>query len=422
MALDIGLSPINNRLVRKILVANLLVFVTVLAAFCFAVYGFSTSQDISELKEKLTVFSASLVDSIDYAEREPDIISHSKQKPSAVPLPDMGVEWYSANGKRLARRGDLKIDTPFSNSSKFETQEKPRALLLTRPAVVQGKLIGYVRVGQSLTRYEEESRRLLAGLAVGVLASIAISSIGIFWLMSQSLKPIEEAFLRLRRFTDDASHELRSPLMAIKSNVSLVLRHSKQLESEYRERLNTAQQAANQMTKLSDDLLLLANADHNQGLEKLTVIDMSKVVDEILLVSEPLAQEKNIEVLNMCNGDGKLAVRGDHDQLVRMLGNVINNALLYTPERGKVSIKGALSGEQVAVQVIDTGIGIAEEDLPKVFERFWRADRARSVRSGGSGLGLAIASALANQHGGNIRVTSKLGEGSCFEITLPVAN
>ena len=167
MALDTDLSPIDNNLLRKLITDNLLVFILVLLVLCGCVYGFVSVQAYADQKQELSLFCGSLISSIDPGELEPDILSATRSEPTTIPLKEFQIEWYSTQGKRLYSLGGLKLSIPFNKHAEYEKQEEPRALTLTRAAVLRGTLMGYVRVGQSLAQVDEECERLLTGLVAG---------------------------------------------------------------------------------------------------------------------------------------------------------------------------------------------------------------------------------------------------------------
>jgi two-component system, OmpR family, manganese sensing sensor histidine kinase len=418
MALDIDSSPIDDKLIRKLITANLIVFILVLLVLCGCVYGFASTEAYVEQKQELSLFVGSLISSIDPGELEPDILSATRSEPTTIPLKELQIEWYTPDGKRLYTLGGLTITVPYNKNAEFQKQKEPRALVLTRPAVLRGSLMGYVRVGQSLAQLDKECERLLTGLALGIVCSLVASGIGVFWLTRQSLKPIEEAFMRLKRFTDDASHEFGTPLMAMKSNLSLVLMRSPGLSTEDRERLLVVDSTIDGMTDLANDLLLLARADRKERSNQNQVVDVRDLLEKTVATFKSMAEEKSTRL--SCQCDHGVFVKGNFSDLERMIGNIVKNAILYTMEQGDVKVTAGTVADKVEIKVTDTGIGMAQGDLSRLFERFWRGDRARAKRSGGSGLGLSIAKKIVEQHGGNIAVTSQLDQGSCFVVLLPV--
>lgn len=384
MVLDTGSSPIDKMLLRRLFSANLVVFVVVLFVFSLCVFGFAYREATRELRDTMSLFCGSLISSIDPGELEPDLLNATRSEPTSIPLNEMQVEWYSPQGKLLYKLGALKLKLPFDKDAHFEKQSEPPALCLTRPAVLRGKLMGYVRVAQSLDDFDRECARLLGGLAVGILGSSIVSAVGIFWLTQQSLKSTEEAFLRLKRFTDDASHEFGTPLMAMKSNLALVLKRSPSLSDEDRERLGIVDTAIDDMKELANGLLLLARSDVEQERDYGQILDLSDLAEKSVRTFSAFAEEKKISLSAQCSPG--LFVKGNVTDLERMIDNVGKNAIQYTPEHGAVTLKVSRVGDKIELKVEDTGIGIAPGDLPKLFDRFWRGDRARTYRFGGTGL------------------------------------
>jgi two-component system, OmpR family, manganese sensing sensor histidine kinase len=418
MDLDIGLNPINSQTIRRMITSNLIVIILVLLVFSLGVYLFSMNEANDEERDRLILFNGSMVSSIDPGENEPDLLSATRSEPTTVPLGDMNVEWYSPEGKFLMQLGALKLVPPFRKDAQFELQVKPHALILTTPAVVRGRLYGYVRTGESLGRWDAELIRLLKGLLAGILVSLVVIGVGSLWLTRQSLRPIEQAYFRMRRFTDDASHELRSPLMAVKSNIELVLKRAVNLEPEYQNNLVIVQNAVDQMSNLTEELLHLATADQELLSADRGIVDLHELLEGVITENQAKAEEKKIAISRQFKEE--VLVKGSRQDLRGVFSNILRNALTYTPENGKVEVEiSQLNGSAIA-RITDNGIGIASSDLPRVFDRFWRADKARD-QSGGAGLGLAIASRLARRNGGEIRVDSTLGKGSTFTVTLPAA-
>jgi two-component system, OmpR family, manganese sensing sensor histidine kinase len=417
MALGTGLSPINNKAIRRLIAANLLVVILVLLTFCAAVYGFSASQLYSELKQRIAMFNGSLISSIDEGEIEPDIFTSTRTEQTAVPLSRMKLEWYSTDGKLLKEMGAVTSHIPFSALASYQRQSDPPALALTTPAIVRGKLMGFLRTFESFAVSDQELGRLQTGLVVGVLIALVMSALGILWLTQLSLKPLDEAFLKLKRFTDHASHELRSPLAAIQTNIEFVLKRSSGIEPTFRERLLTVQNTVKQMTTLTNELLLLSKADRNDRAVTFDSVNIGQLTEEVLAIVEPMAGKKSIE-LELAQKK-KPVVLGNREELRSIFNNILQNAIEYTPAKGKVTVTVDESEGVALVEITDTGIGIAAGDIEKIFDRFWRADRARTARAGGAGLGLSIAKTFAEQHQGSIAVKSMLDEGSIFTIRIP---
>ncbi len=237
-------------------------------------------------------------------------------------------------------------------------------------------------------------------------------------VLNGMLDRLEEAFRRQTQFTADASHELRTPLAVILSHVELALARPRSPD-EYRESLQTCGQAARRLVSLVEDLLMLARVDAG-GLElHRQPTDLRKLAEETRAWLAPQAAER--EVCLVLEGDSA-PVLADPDRLAQVLRNLLENAILYHRPGGQVTIATGREGATALATVSDNGPGIAPEDLARLFDRFYRADRSRTRVSGGSGLGLAIARGIVEAHGGRLTVRSQPGQGSEFRLELPAAD
>jgi len=230
------------------------------------------------------------------------------------------------------------------------------------------------------------------------------------------LERLEGAVKRIRQFTADASHELRTPVTLIRSTAELALRRERDPE-EYRKALRAIEAEAKRMTELTTSLLTLARADADEVELALREIDVDSVVAEAVEQSLPLAESKGV-TLTLASERRPVAACANEAGLHRLLLVLIDNALKYTPRGGSITVEVASDDDGVHLSVKDTGPGIAADALPHIFDRFFQADQARN--NGGAGLGLSIAQAIARAHGTRIEVQSTLGAGSCFSLTLPV--
>ncbi len=228
---------------------------------------------------------------------------------------------------------------------------------------------------------------------------------------------LERAFKRQKQFTSDASHELRTPLAVIEAESSLALQKER-ARSEYRQSLETISQEAKQMSSLVDRLLFLARADAGKEQWNFTQVNLGKLVDNMSTDIEVLCQEKGL--LFQLSHTENLVVKGDEARLRGLFMNLLDNAIIYTPSPGTISVSLRREGQMAVVAIADTGVGIPAEDIPLIFERFYRVDKSRSRAEGGSGLGLAICRYIAEAHGGRIEVESTVGAGSTFSVWLPV--
>jgi len=234
------------------------------------------------------------------------------------------------------------------------------------------------------------------------------------WMISR----LEEAFQKQRQFAADASHELRTPLAIIQAESSLAL-DKKRTQVEYRKSLELVSQEVAYMSEIVNKLLQLARQDAGSEQISFEEVNVKDLLNELSADLEPLAQEKGVAF--SVGPMESLTVKGDHFKLRQLLLNVLDNAIRYTPSGGTVTGSLLRKNGNALVAVSDTGVGIPAEDLPHIFDRFYRVDKARSRAEGGLGLGLAIASSIARLHGGGIEVESQVGRGSTFYISLPLA-
>ncbi|MBN9502314.1 MAG: hypothetical protein BGO01_13295 [Armatimonadetes bacterium 55-13] len=239
--------------------------------------------------------------------------------------------------------------------------------------------------------------------------------------INKMLDRLQEAFVTLgkaldqqRRFTADASHELKTPLTVIKSNIGLALSQDRTPE-QYRETLQTVDMAANSMNALVSDLLTLARADSGALLLSPDRLDLDQAIVEALDLVRG-AGHTNIEFEPSAE---PMTVVADAQAIRRVVVNLLTNALQHTPEEGQIKVEAVRDGRNIKVVVSDNGKGIAEEHISHLTERFYRVDKART--SGGTGLGLAICQEIVAAHHGDLKIASKLGEGTTVTITLPAA-
>jgi heavy metal sensor kinase len=263
------------------------------------------------------------------------------------------------------------------------------------------------------------SREIGAGSLSSRLSQTSDDELGrLAATLNEMFQRLETGVQRERRFTSDASHELRTPLAIIQGEATLSLGRARSAD-EYRASLESIAWESNYMAELIGRLLFLAHSD--AGREKPTVqpVDLRGLLAGALEDLAVLAQQKGV-VVNTTLAES-LPVSGDALQLRQLFLNLLDNAVRYTPEGGTVSIAGQAEGENVKVEISDTGPGIPTEALPHIFERFYRVNPSRERAEGGFGLGLAIARSIAEQHHGSIEVTSEPGHGSTFIVRLPLA-
>ncbi len=236
--------------------------------------------------------------------------------------------------------------------------------------------------------------------------------------LNEMLSRIESAFLKVSQFTADASHELRTPIALIRTEAEIALRKSRG-EEEYREALWHVLSEAERTSILIESLLALARADAGRESLNLQPVDLRKITQDAVQDWGPRVLARNLTFAENIT-EVPLVVVGDANSLSRLLNILFDNAVKYTPPPGTIELTLKNKDRRAVITIRDTGIGIRQEDLHKVFERFYRADKARSRELGGSGLGLAIAKWIVEQHRGYVTVESSPTKGSTFIVDLPM--
>jgi signal transduction histidine kinase len=227
----------------------------------------------------------------------------------------------------------------------------------------------------------------------------------------QMIEQIDGLMRSQRSFVADASHELRGPLTVIRGNLDLLKRNVS--EEDRLESIRVLEAEMTRMTRIVNDLLILAEVESGQ-LDREQTVSLKELLLDAHERALQLAGERRV----VMERQEDLWVKGDAHRLDQLIGNLVGNAIKYTPEGGTITLSLYQDGEWARLDVADTGVGIPTEHLPHIFERFYRVDKAHSRRSGGSGLGLAIVKGIAEQHGGKVNVTSEPGKGSTFSVWL----
>ncbi|WP_017297255.1 sensor histidine kinase [Nodosilinea nodulosa] len=330
---------------------------------------------------------------------------------------DQTIEWFDRTGQPLRQEGNAPTEMPLSDS--LRPQQIKGLRLLTVPIYDAQALRGYVRVSSSTAQLDSELRRLRLGLGWGGLVALGVCGVGSWGLMRLAMTPIESSFERLRQFTADASHELRSPLTAIKTSVEVMQSHPERFQDTDLKKMGLIASATEQMTRLVNDLLLLARLDDSRmAPAQAAAIPIDDLLDDLAQVYQLQAAAQGLGFTVELAAAGK--VWGDSSQLKRLFANLLDNAIKYTPAQGSVRLRSQLQEASAVVWVEDTGIGIDLAHLPRLYDRFWQADPARSHRSG-SGLGLAIAQRIVQTHQGSITITSQPGKGTVAQVKLPLS-
>ncbi|AFZ42858.1 integral membrane sensor signal transduction histidine kinase [Halothece sp. PCC 7418] len=426
----------------RLLLSYLGVMTAILAVFGSGTYLFVSRSFYRQLDKKLLTLAQAATP---FHAKVQENGSNYLNQVDEVPWRDIfnrdrqSLEWFDPEGRLLATRGELTVKASPQVGSQTETMPaSPHYIRSYTISVFRDRaanpasespqtspnqpiLEGYIRASQSTEELQTSQQQLLWGLITGGSAAVFLSAAGGVWLTRKALMPLEKNLKQLRQFTADASHELRTPLAAIKSSVEVMQNHPERIHPKDIRKITAIASATDQMGHLIESLLFLARADSEQTpqLPSWHPISLQELLNDIVALFETTAERSVIKLITKIPEDG--VVMGDYNQLHRLFANLLRNAFQYTPEGGSVTVSLSRFHRFCQVSIIDTGVGIPPDKQTLVFERFWRADQSRSQRQQGTGLGLPIARAIAQQHGGKITLSSKVGEGSCFTVSLPVA-
>ena len=379
-----------------------------------------------------------------YASREPHDGSFD---PATVPAPSL-----TRAGVFLRKESLPKGSVLIAAVSNAET--------LSNSAATAARYV--VEVGVSTARTEETVRQVLLMLAIGLPVAVCVAVTGGFVLVRRALKPVdnlsqkaavitqhnlserlpvvrtgdelerlslslnlmisrlEDAINSSKQFVADASHELRTPLAVLRGELEN-LAQDLQLKSQTRETLGSALEEVDRLAKIVEGLLALSRLDTGEVKSEWVRFDLAELVATTADQMSLLAEDKHITVV--CDCAERVMVEGDQARLKQVVVNLLDNAIKYTPNGGRVRLKTAREAQNAVMDVVDDGVGIPAEALPHVFKRFFRVDgsRSREPGVGGAGLGLSIVKSICDAHGARVEVSSTPGQGSCFRVRQPLA-
>jgi heavy metal sensor kinase len=400
----------------------------------------------------------------------PDILESIRQGEFQEELGEI-VILYFYSGDQLVEVSPRGLSIPLSREfisqaiarpsslATIETAQGERLRLLAVPVNLNLVGPGVLVIARSTIQIDRALTRLGRTLFIAIPLTLAVAAGGGIFLARRALKPVdqiaqtaqeigetdlsrridvntkdelgrlaatlnemigrlENAFRRQQQFTSDASHELRTPLAVIEAESSLALQ-KKRPSSDYRRSLETISREARQMSSLIAKLLALARSDAGKERWNFAEVNLGKLISGLTTDAEVLCQEKGLTF--QLDQTQDLVVTGDDARLRELFMSLLDNAVRYTPIPGAVSVSLRREGQMAIVAIIDTGVGIPAEDIPFIFERFYRVDKSRSRFDGGTGLGLAISQRIAQAHGGRIEVESRVGVGSTFSVWLPLS-
>ncbi len=324
------------------------------------------------------------------------------------------VPFYDENQQLI---GHIQVARLLDNFEVF-SRVLSRALLISTGAAVTSLIVlailtstlfrpleDITTVARQITRADDLSRRVPHSHRTDEIGDLARA-------FNQTLERLERLFRSQQRFLADVSHELRTPLTSVRGNLDLMSRFGQYDE----ESMAVIQDEMQRMSRLLGDLLLLARADTGGLPLRREPVELDSVLFEVYRQISRIDKHVAVELTEV----DQVVVLGDEDRLKQLMLNLVDNAIKYTQPGGHVGLSLAKDSGWAQLVVSDTGVGIPSDDLPHIFDRFYRVDKARSRAQGGSGLGLAIAKWIVQAHGGAIKVDSTVGVGTTFTITLPI--
>lgn len=279
---------------------------------------------------------------------------------------------------------------------------------------------GYIQIGRSFQDAEVHLGHLRWILGIGLPIAIFLIAAASWRLAGLAMRPIYQSYRQIQQFTADAAHELRTPLAAIQATVESALLMPQMDESDTHNLLQTLSRQNRRVAQLVADLLLLSRLEQ-AAIANYRPCNLDDIASDLVEELAALAMASEIELEWEKRSPQPLTVKGDEEQLYRLVSNLIVNGIRYTQNGGKVRVILERQGETAILQVRDTGIGIAEAEQSRIFDRFYRVNSDRSRQTGGAGLGLSIALAIVKAHQGKLEVRSILDKGSTFTLQLPLA-
>ncbi|MBE7105056.1 HAMP domain-containing histidine kinase [Bacillus cereus] len=399
----------------RLTILNSLVFILLIGVLGSIIYAYTYKRTYNEVNR-------SIEKTVQYRERLDDKIPNRKFI-GKIPIGDPRVVQLTWIGKTV----EVDVDNRKLRPTFEENLEKfyPKKLESVQDIEVQGKYFRtfsfqkdgkIVQIVRDTTAEEEMLNTLflilVIGCSVGSLCAIGIG----FFLAGRALVPIQNSWEKQQQFVSDASHELRTPLAVIQSKTDVLFQSPSATIEEKAMDISTISKECRRLSKLVSNLLLLARSDSNQIEMDKKTFEMDKLLEEIVDPYKEIASYQEKEMILKVERD--ISFMGDRERIHQMMVILLDNAMKYTNEDGHIQIDCTQTSNSIRIRVKDNGIGVKEEDIPKLFDRFYQGDKARSAAEG-AGLGLSIANWIVEKHYGKISVESKWGEGTCFEVIFP---
>jgi signal transduction histidine kinase len=327
------------------------------------------------------------------------------------------IQLFDAEGKMLEHYGLEGIPVLLRDQHEAHSDDKSVRIMVS-PLKFNGTIVGYLQIEVSTKERDAATRQF--GWVMALMAPVVLLGLGTcsYYVSDKATMSIRQTVEMLREFMADAGHELNTPLSIVHASTE-ALQRKLDKQGVVLNEPGVIASSSDRMQKIIDDLVLLAEIEAPiKSNNKLQRIDVREVVEQGLVEFAVKFEDGGVKLDH--SEIPASFVMGDPDAVKVLFSNLLENALRYTDPGGAVRVELSREGGYLCLTVSDSGIGIPEESLPRIFERFYRVDKSRSRSSGGSGLGLSIVKAIAQAHQGDVSVSSKVGEGSKFTVRLPV--
>jgi heavy metal sensor kinase len=469
------MGPVFKSVRLRLTFWHVMVFALLLSGFSVLLYAFF-SRDLYDRFDASISSAANVAGTFfqnEVRENKGNVLAGALETLSELPLSATAIAIFEADHQPLAAsnpeivqfvsRCRLLDQVRRTGRPAFATlrgaDRRQTRLVALPPVAVEGRAC-YIAAAQPLDSLAEQLRLLRRILFAALPSTVLISGLAGFLLARKSLAPVvamsnqaasisakslhqrldvgnakdelgclatvfnellsrlERSFESMRTFMADASHELRTPLAIIRGEADVALSQPHRPEGEYRESLSVILDEGRRLSRLVDDMLVLARADAGQPVIHREQFYLNDVLEECCRAARPLSQQKHLSLTLDVPSD--VPFRGDPGLVRQMTLNLLDNAIRYTPSGGSVLVKLTREEDSARIIVSDTGVGIPPESVDRVFERFYRVDKARSRAEGGSGLGLSIVKWVVEAHRGSVKLASDPGHGTTFTVSLPL--
>ena len=376
---------------------------------------FDAADSIAEFRERSPDFESDYQNFVNYSDRLFFYVFDENGRLLDFSRASYKFEFFILDHIRNWNDAEGEVQV-FSRSSEGG---RTTSIMITMRSASANGLNHKIFVGKDVsTMYSGLQKTTYALLAAGFIALGIVTAIA-YYMAGRAIIPLREAYEKQRQFAADASHELRTPLAVVMSSADLLLSDPSITSPFLKQIIEDVKSEVKKMTKLVSDLLMVARSDNNALKMQWKTLNLGELLNQNVRIMRPLAGKKNI-VLD-AEDIVDINVDADEQKLKQVILILVDNAIKYTPEGGKVVVRfDGVFEEMARFSVMDTGIGIAPEDLERVFERFFRVDKARSRELGGNGLGLSIAHEMVRLHNGKISVESVVDQGTKFTVNIPL--